>query len=122
MENKETLSKRIEENVPRLRFSEFTESWRRYKFGEISSVSMCHRIFKEQTSTNGDIPFYKIGTFGNKADAFISTELFEEYKTKYPYGLVYEDNETFEKYWCHIDKETLESLRREENGLRRKSA
>ena len=44
------------------------------------------------------------------------------YKTKYPYGLVYEDNETFEKYWCHIDKETLESLRREENGLRRKSA
>ena len=46
---------------------------------------MCHRIFKEQTSTNGDIPFYKIGTFGNKADSFISTEIFEEYKTKYPY-------------------------------------
>jgi type I restriction enzyme S subunit len=25
---------------------------------------MCKRIFKEQTQTEGDIPFYKIGTFG----------------------------------------------------------
>ena len=25
---------------------------------------MCRRIFKEQTSETGDIPFYKIGTFG----------------------------------------------------------
>ena len=30
-------------------------------------------------------PFYKIGTFGGDADAFISQELFEEYKVKYPY-------------------------------------
>ena len=53
--------------------------------GEVSSVSMCRRIFKEQTSESGDIPFYKIGTFGGEADAFISRELFEEYKAKYPY-------------------------------------
>ena len=46
---------------------------------------MCRRIFKEQTSEKGDIPFYKIGTFGSVADAFISKELFEEYKSKYPY-------------------------------------
>lgn len=46
---------------------------------------MCHRIFKEQTSETGDIPFYKIGTFGAEPDAFISRELFEEYKSKYPY-------------------------------------
>ena len=46
---------------------------------------MCRRIFKEQTSESGDIPFYKIGTFGGEADAFISKELFEEYKAKYPY-------------------------------------
>ena len=46
---------------------------------------MCRRIFKEQTSETGDIPFYKIGTFGADPDAFISRELFEEYKSKYPY-------------------------------------
>ena len=46
---------------------------------------MCRRIFKEQTSEKGKIPFYKIGTFGGEADAFISRELFEEYKAKYQY-------------------------------------
>ena len=46
---------------------------------------MCRRIFKEQTSETGDIPFYKIGTFGADPDTFISRELFEEYKSKYPY-------------------------------------
>lgn len=46
---------------------------------------MCRRIFKEQTSLSGDVPFYKIGTFGAEPDAFISKKLFEEYKLKYPY-------------------------------------
>ena len=46
---------------------------------------MCKRIFKGQTSDNGEVPFYKIGTFGGKPDAFISRELFNEYKTKYSY-------------------------------------
>ena len=62
-----------------------TSSWEQRKLGEIGSVSMCRRIFKEQTSETGDIPFYKIGTFGADPDAFISRELFEEYKSKYPY-------------------------------------
>lgn len=46
---------------------------------------MCKRIFKEQTSPEGEIPFYKIGTFGATPDAFISRELFEEYKSKFQY-------------------------------------
>lgn len=46
---------------------------------------MCKRIFKSQTSESGDVPFYKIGSFGQKADAFISNDLFEEYKNKYDY-------------------------------------
>lgn len=46
---------------------------------------MCKRIFKEQTSEEGEVPFYKIGTFGGIPDAFISRKLFDEYKTKYPY-------------------------------------
>ena len=63
----------------------YTSSWEQRKLGEIGSVSMCRRIFKEQTSETGDIPFYKIGTFGAEPDAFISRELLEEYKSKYPY-------------------------------------
>lgn len=46
---------------------------------------MNKRIFKDQTSTNGDIPFYKIGTFGKKADSYIPIKLFNEYKKKYSY-------------------------------------
>ena len=72
-------------NVPEIRFPGFTDAWEQRKLGEIGSVSMCRRIFKEQTSETGDIPFYKIGTFGAEPDAFISRELFEEYKSKYPY-------------------------------------
>lgn len=53
--------------------------------GEIGRVRMCKRILKEQTNSIGDVPFYKIGTFGKKADAFITQELFEEYKKKYSY-------------------------------------
>ena len=53
--------------------------------GEIGEVRMCKRILKEQTLDIGDIPFYKIGTFGKEANAYISQELFEEYKSKYNY-------------------------------------
>ena len=71
--------------TPEIRFKGFTGAWEQRKLGEVGSVSMCRRIFKEQTSENGDIPFYKIGTFGGEADAFISREVFEEYRAKYPY-------------------------------------
>ena len=73
------------ETTPEIRFKGFTDVWEQRKLGEVGSVSMCRRIFKEQTSENGDIPFYKIGTFGGEADAFISREVFEEYRAKYPY-------------------------------------
>ena len=53
--------------------------------GEIGEVCMCKRIMKNQTNAEGCIPFYKIGTFGKKADAFISEELYEEYKQKYSF-------------------------------------
>ena len=72
-------------NVPEIRFEGFTEDWEQRKLGDIGSVSMCKRVFKNQTSDNGDVPFYKIGTFGSDADAYISRELFEEYKSKFSY-------------------------------------
>ena len=60
-------------------------SWEQRKLGDLGSVSMCRRIFKHQTSESGKIPFFKIGTFGGEPDAFITRELFEEFKAKYPY-------------------------------------
>ena len=71
--------------TPEIRFKRFTDDWEQRKFGDLGSVAMCKRIFKNQTSESGDVPFYKIGTFGEDPDAFISREVFEEYKTKYPY-------------------------------------
>ena len=60
-------------------------AWEQRKLGEFGSVAMCKRIYKEQTSEQGDVPFFKIGTFGADPDAFISNELFEDYKRTYPY-------------------------------------
>lgn len=75
--------------VPKLRFkadggSEFPE-WEEKRLGDVGTVAMCKRVFKEQTSENGEVPFFKIGTFGDKPDAYISYKLFDELKTKYPY-------------------------------------
>lgn len=53
--------------------------------GEIGKIKMCKRVMKNQTTDRGDIPFYKIGTFGKKADAFISRKIFDEYKRLYSY-------------------------------------
>jgi len=53
--------------------------------GNIGEVCMCKRILKQQTSEKGDVPFYKIGTFGKVPNSFISKELFYKYKEKYNY-------------------------------------
>lgn len=59
--------------------------WPKVRLGDIGRVAMCKRVLKEFTASTGDIPFYKIGTFGGKADAYISTDLYETFKAKYSY-------------------------------------
>lgn len=71
--------------MPTIRFKGFNDDWEQRKFGDLGSVAMCKRVFKEQTTPVGEIPFYKIGTFGAEPDAFISRELFEEYKSNFQY-------------------------------------
>ncbi|PQQ34002.1 restriction endonuclease subunit S [Photorhabdus luminescens] len=66
-----------------LSFEEGEVEWK--TLGEIGEVRMCKRILKNQTLETGDIPFYKIGTFGKEPNAFITRELFDEYKAKYSY-------------------------------------
>ena len=73
------------ETQPRLRFPEFRKApeWEEKELGDVLDVLMCKRIFASQTNPNGGVPFYKIGTLGGEPDAFISKDLFEEYKSKY---------------------------------------
>lgn len=61
------------------------QDWEDRKLGEVGNVCMCKRIFAEQTSGTGEIPFFKIGTFGKDADAYISKELYEDYKRRFSY-------------------------------------
>ena len=61
------------------------DTWQKYTLGQIGNVLMCKRIMKDETKEIGQIPFYKIGTFGGKPDAYISKNLFEIYKRKYSY-------------------------------------
>ncbi|WQX91185.1 restriction endonuclease subunit S [Helicobacter pylori] len=60
-------------------------NWQRVRLGDVGKPCMCKRVMKHQTTRYGEIPFYKIGTFGNTADAFISKKLFLEYKAKYSF-------------------------------------
>ena len=64
------------------------ENWRQIRLGDIGEVSMCKRILKSQTSATGDVPFFKIGTFGKQPDAFISRTLFEDFKRRFSYPKV----------------------------------
>ena len=59
--------------------------WEVKTLGDIGKPSMCKRILKHQTSSTGDVPFYKIGTFGKAPDAFISKEIYNEFRTKYSF-------------------------------------
>ena len=60
----------VEKKCPLVRFKGFTDDWEQRKLGDVGTVAMCKRIFKEQTTDKGEVPFYKIGTFGGKEDAY----------------------------------------------------
>lgn len=64
-----------------LAFTDDAADWK--TLGDIGPVSMCKRVFKAETHPTGDIPFFKIGTFGREPDAYISRELYETYKARY---------------------------------------
>jgi type I restriction enzyme S subunit len=66
-------------------FSQKGDGWKEKSLGELGKVSMCKRILKNQTTPDGDIPFYKIGTFGKKANAFIPKEIYDDFINKYSF-------------------------------------
>jgi len=75
----------METTQPKLMFSEFVRDWQLKQLGDIGDVKMCRRIFNEETTSFGEIPFYKIGSFGKEADAFITKELYDNYRNKFSF-------------------------------------
>lgn len=77
MEETNHLGKTSQQTIP--------EGWREFSLGELGEVKMCKRVMKYQTLATGDIPFYKIGTFGGTPDAYISRELFTDFRSRFSY-------------------------------------
>ena len=61
------------------------EDWESAFLGDVADIRMCKRIFSDQTNPTGDIPFFKIGTFGGIPDVFIPFALYHEYRWKYSF-------------------------------------
>ena len=59
--------------------------WDIKELGEVGEIKMCRRIFNHETQEVGAIPFYKIGTFGKEADAYIPQELYDNYRRKFSF-------------------------------------
>ncbi len=68
-----------------IRLVQYVFGYARIELGDIGKVSMCKRIMKAETSADGDVPFFKIGTFGGEPNAYISMKTYEKYKSLYAY-------------------------------------
>jgi type I restriction enzyme S subunit len=75
----------VEKGYKQTELGVIPEDWEVKKLGDLGEVKMCRRVFNNETSIVGEVPFYKIGTFGKEADAFISSKLYEDYKRRFSY-------------------------------------
>lgn len=75
----------IDNKEPEIRFKGFSGAWCQFLLGDLGAVATNKRIFMHQASLIGDVPFYKIGTFGKEPKLFISQELFDDYKNRFPF-------------------------------------
>ena len=75
----------VKEGYKKTEVGVIPEDWEVKTLGYIGDVKMCKRIFSYQTKESGIIPFYKIGTFGKEADAYISEELYNTYRNRFSF-------------------------------------
>ena len=71
--------------IGKKRLSGFSGEWEEKRLGDIGNPTMCKRIMKYETSETGEVPFYKIGTFGKEADSYITNKLFSDYKNRFSF-------------------------------------
>jgi len=75
----------VTEKYKQTELGQIPVDWNVNELGDVGDVRMCRRVFNNETSLNGSIPFYKIGTFGKEPDAYISLELYNEYRQKFSF-------------------------------------
>lgn len=59
--------------------------WDVKTLGDVGEVRMCKRVFSHQTKSQGQIPFYKIGTFNKEPDAYITQELYNNFRQRFSF-------------------------------------
>lgn len=79
------MTEQTASKVPQIRFKGFADEWNTLALGDLGKVATNKRVFIHQTTSIGDVPFYKIGTFGREPKLFISQSLFDTYKERFPY-------------------------------------
>lgn len=75
----------IQEGYKQTEIGVIPNDWEVKTLGDVGDVKMCRRVFNHETTSSGIIPFYKIGTFGKEADAYISKDLFDDYRQKFSF-------------------------------------
>lgn len=79
----------IEQEIPdgyqKTEIGVIPKSWHSIYLGDLTEIRMCKRVLSWQTSKSGPIPFFKIGTFGRQPDAFISSNLYYDFKKKFSF-------------------------------------
>jgi len=79
------LEQEIPDGYQKTEIGVIPKSWHSLYLGDLAEIRMCKRVLSWQTSKSGPIPFFKIGTFGRQPDAFISNNLYNDFKTKYSF-------------------------------------
>lgn len=80
-----TATQTIPEGYKQTELGKIPDDWDVKELGEVGEIKMCRRIFNHETMDTGIIPFYKIGTFGKEADAYISPKQYEIYRRKFSF-------------------------------------
>ncbi len=79
------MTEQTNSGEPEIRFSGFKSKWDTKRLGDLGKVATNKRVFMHETALTGDVPFYKIGSFGREPKLFISQSLFEKYKQRFPF-------------------------------------
>src|SRR3989338_724216 len=81
----DTVTQKIPSGYKQTEICVIPVDWDAKKLGDLGEIKMCRRIFSHETKEVGIIPFYKIGTFGKEADAYISQDLYDNYRHRFSF-------------------------------------
>lgn len=80
-----TATQKIPSGYKQTEIGVIPTDWDVKKLGDLGEIKMCRRIFSHETKEIGTIPFYKIGTFGKEADAYIPQDLYDNYRHRFSF-------------------------------------